>query len=165
MEEKIIWSHKPSQIINLSTFIKLVIFSIIYLILPYRFLNFNLFKNFHVYQILIILLFCYFLYTLYVILTIFSVSYNLTEERLLLYSGFLSNKREGVELYRVNDYEVISPFYLRIFGLGNVTIFSTDVKTSKSTLLAVKNPEKVADSIRDKVEKIKIDKKILFVKS
>jgi hypothetical protein len=46
-----------------------------------------------------------------------------------------------------------------------VTIYSTDVQTAKITLLALKEPYKVADSIRDKVEKIKIDKKILFVKS
>ena len=132
--------------------------------LPGSVTKIELIKSFLVIHLLLIISLIYFIYTLVSFLSVFSKRYELTEERLLLYSGFFSQIREGVELYRVNDYEVFVPLYLRLFGLGNVTIYSTDVKTSKSTLIAIKYPYKVADSIRDNVEKNKIAKNIHFVK-
>lgn len=137
---------------------------VVSLVLPHKFTGIDLFPNIHIYHVLLLFNLIYIIYTLFVILSVLSKRYELTEERLLIYSGFLSQRREGVELYRVNDYEVVSPFYLRIFGLGNINIFSTDVKTSNSTLLALKEPDKVADSIRSTVEKVKVDKNIHFVK-
>jgi uncharacterized membrane protein YdbT with pleckstrin-like domain len=164
MSDNIIWSKKPSQILNLSKFIILAFLLILLAVLPGSVTNIELIKSFRVIHLFLLICVIYFIYTLFSFLYIFSIRYELTEERLLLYSGFLSQIREGVELYRVNDYEVFVPLYLRIFGLGNVTIYSTDVKTSKSTLVAIKYPYKVADSIRDNVEKIKIAKNIHFVK-
>ena len=79
--------------------------------------------------------------------------YELNSERLIIKKGILSQNIEETELYRIKDYSVFKPFFLRIFGLGNLVLTSSDKNNKYVSLLAIKDVEKIKDLIRGHVEK------------
>ena len=52
--------------------------------------------------------------------------YALSEDRLFLSYGFLSIKDEELLLYRVRDISTSRSIWQRIFGVGTVTVISSD---------------------------------------
>ena len=78
--------------------------------------------------------------------------YELTEERFREKTGILSQTIEELELYRVRDYTVEKPFIMRLFGLGNLTLITSDKTNPKIYLYAIKNVENVRDLFRKNVE-------------
>ena len=78
--------------------------------------------------------------------------YELTEERFREKTGILSQTIEELELYRVRDYTVEKPFLMRLFGLGNLTLITSDKTNPKIYLYAIKNVENVRDLFRKNVE-------------
>ena len=78
--------------------------------------------------------------------------YQLTSQRLRLRSGVLSRKTDEIELYRVKDYVLIEPFWLRLFGLGNISLTTTDDANPRVTLNAVPEADKLRDQFRKYVE-------------
>ena len=78
--------------------------------------------------------------------------YELTEERFREKTGILSQTIEELELYRVRDYSVEKPFIMRLFGLGNLTLITSDKTNPKIYLYAIKNVENVRDLFRKNVE-------------
>jgi|TARA_B110000196_G_C20749172_1_gene476809 uncharacterized membrane protein YdbT with pleckstrin-like domain len=78
--------------------------------------------------------------------------YELTEQRFREKTGILSQKIEELELYRVRDYTVEKPFIMRLFGLGNLTLITSDKTNPKINLYAIRNVENVRDIFRKNVE-------------
>ena len=78
--------------------------------------------------------------------------YELTEERFREKTGVLSQKIEELELYRVRDYTVEKPFIMRLFGLGNLILVTSDKTNPKIYLYAIRNVESVRDVFRKNVE-------------
>ena len=78
--------------------------------------------------------------------------FELTSDRFRTKIGILSQKVDELELYRVRDYEVFKPFLLRLFGLGNLTLITSDKTHPKIEMKAIKNPEKVLELFRKNVE-------------
>jgi len=78
--------------------------------------------------------------------------YELTSERLRLRTGILSRKTDEIELYRVKDYVLVEPFWLRLFGLGNISLTTTDDANPRVTLRAVSEGDKLRDQVRKYVE-------------
>ena len=78
--------------------------------------------------------------------------YELTEERFREKTGILSQKIEELELYRVRDYTVEKPFIMRLFGLGNLILITSDKTNPKIYLYAIRNVESVRDVFRKNVE-------------
>ena len=81
--------------------------------------------------------------------------YQLTTERLIWTRGVFTRRQDQVELYRVRDVSLVQPFYLRVLGLGNVLVMSSDISTPNDSLLAVKQPQDVLDLVRAAVEDIR----------
>ena len=52
--------------------------------------------------------------------------YQITSERIIVKSGILSRTTDEMELYRVRDYRLSEPFYLRCFGLCNIELVTDD---------------------------------------
>ena len=77
-----------------------------------------------------------------------STKYLLTSERLRITTGVLSTTTEDIELRRVRDSSVVRPFFLRLLGLGDVHIVSTDQSAPRVTLRAIRNPDAVQTQIR-----------------
>jgi uncharacterized membrane protein YdbT with pleckstrin-like domain len=88
--------------------------------------------------------------------------YSLSETRITLTVGILSQTINETELYRIRDYMIHKPFFLRIFGLGNLELRTSEKTQTKENLYGIlkpkiifhgiKNPENLKNLLRDKVE-------------
>lgn len=86
--------------------------------------------------------------------------YSLTEDRLFLSVGFLNIKDEEVLLYRVRDINTSRSFWQRLFGVGTVTVISSDKSMPNFELKNVKDPITVKELIHDQVESMKIRRRV-----
>ena len=78
--------------------------------------------------------------------------YEITTERLRVSRGVFSRTTDEVELYRVKDYVLIEPIFLRLFGLGNIVLTTTDDANQRVVLEAVPNAKALRDELRKCVE-------------
>ena len=85
-------------------------------------------------------------------LVLANTRYELTTQRLRTRTGVLNKHLEEMELYRVRDYRLEQPFYLRLFGLANIRLESSDRSTPSILLRAVPRGERVREDIRTHVE-------------
>lgn len=80
-------------------------------------------------------------------------SYEMDSERFRIKKGILNQNIEETELYRIKDYSIFKPFFLRIFGLGHLVLTTSDKNNKYVRILAIKEVEKLKDMIRNQVEK------------
>lgn len=78
--------------------------------------------------------------------------YKLTQEKLLVETGFFSKKQEEVRLYRIMDLTLQLPLNQRIWGLGTIHCCTADKSTPEFDLQRIKHPEKIKDLLSDMVE-------------
>ena len=86
--------------------------------------------------------------------------YSLSEDRLFLSVGFFSIKDEEVLLYRIRDITTSRCLWLRLFGVGTVTVASSDKTMPTITLKNIKNPLDVKELIHEQVEEMKIKRRV-----
>jgi uncharacterized membrane protein YdbT with pleckstrin-like domain len=91
--------------------------------------------------------------------------YELTTQRLKLQAGVLSKKIDEIELYRVKDTRFEQSFFLRLFGLGNVVIFSSDTTQPAQTIKAVANAKALREQIRALVEVRRDQKRVRMIET
>lgn len=82
--------------------------------------------------------------------------YQLSEDRLFLSQGFLNIKDDEVLLYRVRDIDTRRNLWQRLFGVGTVTVLSSDRTTPTLVLKNVKDPLFVKELIHKQVEEMKL---------
>src|SRR5680860_1073919 len=121
-QEQTIWSGTPSQVINLGTYILCVLF--FWLIIP-----------------VFILLWKW--------LVVRNTQYELTTQRLRLRSGVLNKESSTLELYRVKDFTVEQPLFLRLFSVANIILETSDKSHPTVVLRAVPDAEALASTIRE----------------
>lgn len=135
--EEQVWTGGPSQVTNFGTYVVCGLLTLtgIFAIfaLPYAFWQF---------------------------LVVRCQRYELTTQRLKVHSGVLNKKTDELELYRVKDTRFDQPFFLRLFGLGNVILFSTDATTPTSTINGVKDAQQLREQIRTLVETRRDQKRV-----
>lgn len=86
--------------------------------------------------------------------------YALSEDRLFLKRGFLNVKQDEILLYRIRDLRVTINLWQRLFGVGTVTIVSTDKSNPELELKNIKQPNEVKELIHEYVEKMKIERRM-----
>lgn len=86
--------------------------------------------------------------------------YKLTNEKLLIESGFLSKKEEEVRLYRIMDLTLVRPLGQRIFGLGTIHCCTADKSTPEFDILRIKDSERVKNLLSDMVEQQREEKRV-----
>jgi uncharacterized membrane protein YdbT with pleckstrin-like domain len=84
--------------------------------------------------------------------------YELTSQRIKISEGILSRRQSELELYRVRDYTVIEPFFLRLVGVGNVVLVTADRTTPEVVLHAVPRAAQLKDTIRTHTERVRQQK-------
>lgn len=86
--------------------------------------------------------------------------YAMSEDRLFVSIGFLNIKDEEVLLYRVRDITTSRNLWQRIFGVGTVTVVSSD-KTQPTILLKnIKGPMAVKELLHQQVEDMKLKRRV-----
>ena len=86
--------------------------------------------------------------------------YMLSEDRLFISVGLLSIKDDEVLLYRVRDIDTKRTLWQRLFGVGTVTVMSSDKTMPVLTLKNIKDPVMVKELIHKQVEDMKIQRRV-----
>ena len=86
--------------------------------------------------------------------------YSLSEDRLFLSVGFLNIKDDEILLYRVRDIDTNRTLWQRLFGVGTVTVISSDKTMPTLVLKNVKDPVFVKELIHKQVEEMKIKRRV-----
>lgn len=131
--EDVVWEGGPSQVLNLGTYILCTLLSV--LIVP-------IFMGIWAYVVTR------------------TTRYTLTTQRLSFRRGVFSKETDVIELYRIKDMKVAEPFFLRLFGKGDIVLDTSDRSHPEFTLRAVPAPEKLRDTIRGLVEKRRDEKRV-----
>lgn len=133
--ERDLWTGRPSQLVNLRTFVLATLF--FWLVVP-------LGRAFWRY------------------LVIRTMRYELTSQRLRATRGIVSRHVEELELYRVKDTSFSQSVFERLFGLATVRITSSDHSTPVVTIESVPAPiaKWIREAIRESVEELRTRKQV-----
>ena len=129
-----VWSGRPSQVLNLPLYI--VCFLFCWLVVPV-------------------------FIAIWQWLVLRNVEYELTTERLKMREGVLNKDIDELELYRVHDYKLEKPFWLRIFSLGTITLRTADESNPVVVLKGLSESERVFELLRTYVEECRVKKRVL----
>ena len=86
--------------------------------------------------------------------------YSLSEDRLFMSVGFLSIKDDEILLYRVRDIDTSRSLWQRLFGVGTVTVMSSDKTMPNLVLRNIKDPVMVKELLHKQVEEMKIRRRV-----
>lgn len=164
LNEKIIWQGKPSQVVNSNRFFMTALVGLLYYPLSWLWEPYienstrytDLFQKVSIGFFAFLALFAFFSW-----LQVRVRSYRVTTERLTERYGIFHAVTEDLELYRIRDITIYEPFSLRMFGLGNLVIYTTDSSSSVVVIQAVPNVEKLQTLIRHQVETMRAAKGIV----
>lgn len=140
--EKTIHQTSPSQIVNLKHFLiagllaaGIVVLSVV------------LDKS-----VLLVLLLVPIAYALWKWMLVRSTKLTITDQRLIVSQGVFHRVTNETELYRVRDTSIEEPFFYRLFGVGNIVVYSTDEAEGKLMFNAFQKPHWIKDQIRNYAE-------------
>ena len=86
--------------------------------------------------------------------------YALSEDRLFISVGLLSIKDDEVLLYRVRDIDTSRTLWQRIFGVGTVTVMSSDKSMPNLVLKNIKDPVRIKELLHEQVEEMKLRRRV-----
>lgn len=86
--------------------------------------------------------------------------YSLSEDRLFRETGLLNLNEEEVLLYRVRDVSLSRSLWQRIFGVGTITVHSSDKTSPTLEVIKVKDSKSVKELIFTNVEKAKEERRM-----
>ena len=86
--------------------------------------------------------------------------YALSEDRLFLSVGFFNIKDDEVLLYRIRDITTSRSLWQRMFGVGTVTVMSSDKTMPTLQLKNIKDPVAVKELLHRQVEEMKIRRRV-----
>ena len=86
--------------------------------------------------------------------------YAMSEDRLFTSVGFLNIRDDEVLLYRVRDIDTSRSLWQRIFGVGTVTVVSSDKTMPALVLKNIKDPLEVKELVHRQVEEMKLKRRV-----
>lgn len=86
--------------------------------------------------------------------------YALSEDRLFLSVGFLNIRDDELLLYRVRDIATTRTLWQRMFGVGSVTVTSSDKTQPTLVLKNIKKPLEVKELLHEQVEQMKQKRRV-----
>jgi uncharacterized membrane protein YdbT with pleckstrin-like domain len=78
--------------------------------------------------------------------------YYLTEEKMIVDTGFLSRKEDEIRLYRIMDITLKCSLWERLFGLGTIHCCTADKTSPELDILHIKDAKRVKEMLSDTVE-------------
>src|SRR5687767_6461196 len=114
--EKTIHQTCPSQIVNLKYFLLCALLAAGIIVLTIVLDN----------PVLLVLLVVPLAYAWWKWIIVKSSKFTLTDQRIIISKGIFHKVTNETELYRVRDTTIEEPFFYRLFGVGNIVVFSTD---------------------------------------
>lgn len=145
--EEELWSGHPSQILALRTYLAWICILIIALIAGFFLGPAKLWVLFTFGIIMLIAV----LKMTWAYLHVNSLEYVVTTQRVRVVSGILTKDIQEIELFRVKDTMAHQSFYLRLFGLGTITVVSGDPNHPRLVLSGVPHPIELRERLRQEV--------------
>lgn len=87
-------------------------------------------------------------------------TYRLTEQRLFINTGFLSQRQDEVRLYRITDVSLTRSLIQRIFGLSTINCSSSDKSLGNFSIVNVKDGQEVKELLSERVEEERMAKRV-----
>ena len=140
--EKIIYECTPSPIVNLKSFVLAALFGIATIVA-------TILTNT---PLLLVALVLPLGFAWWHWLKVKSTKLTLTDQRLIVREGIFTKHTNETELYRVRDTTIEEPFFFRLFGVGNIIIFTTDDADNRLNFHAYNKPHWLKDQIRNNAE-------------
>ncbi|MBL3657678.1 PH domain-containing protein [Fulvivirga sediminis] len=78
--------------------------------------------------------------------------FEITSQRIIEQKGIFSKTIDETELYRVKDLRLEKPFLLRIVGLSNIVLDTTDRSNPILTMKGLKEGQQLKEAIRNAVD-------------
>jgi membrane protein YdbS with pleckstrin-like domain len=75
--------------------------------------------------------------------------YEITTQRIKLEKGFLSQRQESLELFRIDHFELLKPLGMRLLGQAALRLFSSDAELERFYIYGVTNLEGIAETLRE----------------
>jgi uncharacterized membrane protein YdbT with pleckstrin-like domain len=85
-------------------------------------------------------------------LVVANTRYELTTQRLRTRRGVLNKYMDELELYRVRDYKLEQPLFLRLFSLSSVILQTSDRSNPELMLRAIPRGDSLREQMRTYVE-------------
>ncbi len=86
--------------------------------------------------------------------------YSLTQDKLVIDTGFISRKEDEIRLYRVLYLTLERPLSQRIWGFGRIRLNTADKSAPEVTIKRIKHAKDVKEMLSDMVEKERDEKRI-----
>jgi uncharacterized membrane protein YdbT with pleckstrin-like domain len=80
-----------------------------------------------------------------------AIEYVVTNQRVRIISGIFSKDIQEIELFRVKDTMAQQSFFLRLFGLGTITILSGDERQPRVVLSGIPQAVELREKLRQEV--------------
>lgn len=87
-------------------------------------------------------------------------TYELSDQRLRLYTGVLNQTVDETELYRVKDVTMERPFILRLVGLATLHLQTSDRSHPEIALKAISGSVELRERLRKQVEHLRDKKRV-----
>lgn len=92
------------------------------------------------------------LWAFWAYLVVRTTKYELTTQRFKQTTGVFNIVSDELELYRIKKHLLERPWYLRLFGLGNILLITSDKTDEAIVLKAIRNSEPRRQDIREQTE-------------
>lgn len=86
--------------------------------------------------------------------------YSLSKDRIFVKTGFFTSKFEEVVLYRVRDLSLSRSLWQKLFGVGSVTIQSSDKSMPTLVLKNIKKSFEVKELLHACIEEMKKERRM-----
>jgi membrane protein YdbS with pleckstrin-like domain len=80
-----------------------------------------------------------------------AIEYVVTNQRVRIISGIFSKNIQEIELFRVKDTAANQSFFLRLFGVGTITILSGDTRNPRIVLSGIPQAVELREKLRQEV--------------
>lgn len=87
--------------------------------------------------------------------------YTVEDEKLIINRGFFKTVEDDCYIYKIIDVKLEKSLIERMFGLGTVVCYTSDVTDKVIKLLHVKNAKEIKDFIFEKSEEMRMKRRTL----
>ena len=86
--------------------------------------------------------------------------YYLTDEKLIIDTGFFSRTEDEVRLYRILDITLRRSLWERLFNLGTIHCCSGDKSMGEFDIKHIKNPKLIKEMLSEMVEEKRLERRV-----
>lgn len=87
--------------------------------------------------------------------------YAFSEDRFFIEKGFFTTTFDEVRLYRILDLKLTQTLGQKMFGVGTITVFSSDKAQGEFEIKNVKKPRIVKEELSNQIEKQRDAKRVV----